>query len=131
MWSFTKYRRTKDGFEKDFVSPLPVPFNYGYIDDTIGADGMPRDAIILGPRLRQGSKVEVKELGTVFFTDEGTEDNKTIASAEYSLSVLDMMKIRLFFALYAVFKTVHHLMRHGRCASFGYGGFVLSASVKK
>lgn len=47
----------------DFVSPLPCPFNYGYVPDYIGGEGDYLDAVVLGPRLPLGSRGPGQGLG--------------------------------------------------------------------
>ena len=42
-------------FEIDFVSPLPLPYNYGAVPTMIGLEGDLLDAVVLGPRLALGS----------------------------------------------------------------------------
>jgi len=73
--TFTK--RRADG-SVDFVSPLPSPFNYGSIDGTLAPDGDPLDAIVLGPRLRRGVRVDVEVLAVYGFLDRGALDPKLV-----------------------------------------------------
>ena len=40
----------------DFVSPLPCPFNYGAVPTLLGLEGDLLDALVLGPRLRLGTR---------------------------------------------------------------------------
>ena len=124
-WSFTKYRFAGGAFRPDLVSPLPALFNYGFIEGTRAADGMPEDAIVLGDRLRQGSKVDVKRLGKVRFVDDGVADDKAVASAEGRIRLIDKLMIRLFFTSYTVFKTVRYLIKERRLARCRYLGFSL------
>jgi len=125
-WSFTKYRSVVGGFEPDLVSPLPALFNYGFIEGTSAADGMPEDAIVLGGRLRQGSRMDVKRLGVVRFIDDGVADDKAITSAGGRVTLVDKAMIHLFFAMYMVFKSVHYLLKERRLARCRYNGFNLS-----
>jgi inorganic pyrophosphatase len=103
-WSFVKYRMDGGVFRREFLSPLPTLFNSGFVAGTRAADGMPRDAIVLGPRLPQGAEVVVKDLGSVHFIDDGVEDDKMIASAGESPGWEDRFRIHLFFTAYALFK---------------------------
>jgi inorganic pyrophosphatase len=73
--TFTK--RRADG-SVDFVSPLPCPFNYGSIEGTLAPDGDPLDAIVLGPRLGRGSRVDVEVLAVYGFRDRGALDPKLV-----------------------------------------------------
>jgi inorganic pyrophosphatase len=51
LGSFIKRR---DDGRVDFVSPVPCPFNYGSVPDTLSGDGDRVDAVVLGPRLPRG-----------------------------------------------------------------------------
>ena len=64
----------------DFVSPLPSPFNYGALPDTVADDGDRLDAVVLGPRLPAGARVHTTVRATVRFVDAGVTDNKLICS---------------------------------------------------
>src|SRR5580765_276573 len=55
----------------DFVSPLPCPFNYGAVPTLIGLEGDLLDALVLGPRLRFGARVQVRAWGAITLTDRG------------------------------------------------------------
>jgi inorganic pyrophosphatase len=106
----------------DFLSPLPCPFNYGSVDRLVGLDDDLLDAVILGPRLRRGSRVSVKAYGAVGLFDRGMYDDKLICSAR-PLSRLQRRLVLLFFVLYAKGKRLLNLARQrpGRCASAGWG----------
>jgi inorganic pyrophosphatase len=129
-WSFIKYRHVDGKFVTDFLSPLPTLFNYGYIMGSVGADGMPKDAILLGPRLRQGTQVDANQLGTVYFTDDGVEDDKVMVSVSRYVRIRDMILIHLFFTCYMVFKTVYYLITQRRLTVCRYGGFSLLQAVR-
>ena len=43
----------------DFVSPLPCPFNYGAVPTHLGLEGDLLDALVLGPRLRYGTRLRL------------------------------------------------------------------------
>jgi inorganic pyrophosphatase len=70
-------KRRGDG-SLDFVSPLPSPFNYGSVPGTLAPDGDPLDALVLGPRLRVGTRVEVEVLAVLGFLDRGLLDPKLV-----------------------------------------------------
>jgi len=125
-WSFAKYRFDGKKFSAEFVSPLPTPFNYGFVPGTAGTDKMPKDAIILGKKLAQGEEVELSPLGEVRFTDDGAEDNKTIYSNRGRIRTLDKIKIHLFFATYAIFKTTRYLAKNHKLAKCRYRGIELN-----
>jgi len=66
----------------DFISPFPCPFNYGSVDGYLGLEGDMLDAVVLGPRLRRGSRVRVRAFGAVGLTDHGMYDDKLICSPQ-------------------------------------------------
>lgn len=102
--SFVK--RRSDG-RVDFVSPLPCPFDYGSLPGTLGADGEPRDALVLGGRRRAGSLVEVSVLGVVHFEDGGLCDDKLVCGPQGALDrIATRAAIRAFFTVYALAKRV-------------------------
>ena len=59
-----------------FLSPLPCPFNYGSVPGLTAGDGEWRDAVVLGPRLGRGTRIEVPVRGVIAFIDAGREDFK-------------------------------------------------------
>ncbi len=107
--SFVK-RELHEGHRIDFVSPLPSPFNYGYLPDRPGEDGDPLDAIILGPRLPLGGEVELPVVARVRFVDAGQDDTKLVLSAR-PLGPRQRRAIAGFFRLYAVAKRALNLAR--------------------
>lgn len=106
----------------DFVSPLPCPFNYGSISTLVGLDGDLLDAIVLGPRLRRGTRITVQAYGAVGLTDRGMYDDKLICSTQ-PISRLQKRLVLAFFVVYARFKRMLNLARRrpGPCASEGWG----------
>jgi inorganic pyrophosphatase len=100
-WSFRKIEKTEDGFKLAFISPIPTPFNYGFIEGTLGEDGAPLDVIVLGRRVDSWTHLNLGIIGRVDFIDDGKGDDKYIAT-------LDGKKhetaILLFFTLYTVAK---------------------------
>jgi len=105
----------------DFVSPLPCPFNYGSVPQFVGLEGDLLDAVVLGPRLARGSRVEVKAWGAVTLTDRGMSDDKLICSRE-PLSGGERRRVLRFFRLYAKCKGLLNLLRRrpGRNACEGW-----------
>lgn len=102
-------KRRPDG-SRDFVAPLPCPYNYGSVLDTIAADGDPLDALVLGPRLHRGEIVSFPLRAVMGFVDGGVQDPKLVCS----LSPLDddqRRGIERFFFVYAGFKRVLNLVR--------------------
>ena len=99
-WSVVK--RRSDG-TVDFVSPLPCPYNYGSIAGWWSGDGDLLDAVVLGPRLAAGSRVQVVAVGVVGFLDLGVHDPKVICSTG-ALTASQRAGITAFFRGYAGFK---------------------------
>lgn len=92
-------KRKPDG-AVDFVSPLPCPFNYGSVPDTLSPDGDPLDAVVLGPRLARDTIVEREELAVVDFVDAGDADPKLVVG-EGPLTAEDERRVVRFFTAYA------------------------------
>jgi len=118
-WSFLK--RGSLG-QLDFVSLLPCPFNYGSIPDYVGLDGDLLDALVLGPRLRRGERVEVTAYGAVGLSDRGMYDDKVICS-HGPISRSDRERVLRFLGLYGRCKRLLNLVRGRpgltRCEGWG------------
>ena len=84
----------------DFVSPLPCPFNYGAVPTHLGLEGDLLDALVLGPRLRLGTRTRVKAWSAVTLTDRGMSDDKLICS-ERRPSPAEIDAVLRFFRFYA------------------------------
>ncbi len=97
----------------DFVSPLPSPFNYGAVPDLVGLDGDLLDAVVLGPRLRRGTRVEVKVLGAVGLTDRDMYDDKLICGRR-PLRPSQRLMVLYFFYFYAWCKRLLNFYRGRR-----------------
>src|SRR5436305_11204456 len=80
----------------DFVSPLPCPFNYGSVPTRLGLEGDLLDALVLGPRLRLGTKVRVKVWGAVILVDRGMTDDKLVCS-DHRPNASDRRRLLRFF----------------------------------
>jgi inorganic pyrophosphatase len=115
-------KRRDDG-SVDYISPLPAPFNYGSVPNTLAADGDREDCIVLGERLSTGESVRVRVLGRVRFWDAGVVDDKWICGD--SLSRTELRTIIGFFRFYAVAKGALNLLRGAR-ARTRYGGIELA-----
>jgi inorganic pyrophosphatase len=118
----------KDDGSIDFVSPLPCPFNYGSVPDTLSGDGDREDAIVLGPRLAAGSQLVVPVRARVAFIDRGLPDGKWICS-HVPLSDLDRSRLRRFFALYARAKQLLYLLRGTQASDTRFEGLEEKAST--
>ena len=105
----------------DFVSPLPCPFNYGAVPTHVGLDEDLLDAVVLGPRLRLGSRIRVPAWGAVTLTDRGMSDDKLICSAR-AIGPAEQHRILAFFRFYARCKGLLNALRHrpGRNACDGW-----------
>jgi inorganic pyrophosphatase len=104
----------------DFVSPLPCPFNYGAVPGMLGLEGDLLDALVLGPRLRYGTRLQVTAWAAVTLTDRGLCDDKLICS-EYRPSRSEIDRVLRFFRFYARCKGLLNLLRRrpGRNACDG------------
>ena len=74
------FRKVGSTGRLDFLSPLPCPFNYGSIRDRLGLEGDLLDAVVLGPRLPAGSRVQAFACGAVRLQDRGLYDDKLICT---------------------------------------------------
>ncbi len=97
----------------DFVSPLPCPFNYGAVPSLLGMEGDLLDALVLGPRLRYGTRLRVKAWAAVTLTDRGMSDDKLICSAQPP-SPAQIAGVLRFFRFYARCKGLINLWRRRR-----------------
>lgn len=105
----------------DFVSPLPCPFNYGAVPTLLGLEGDLLDAVVLGPRLRFGTRLRVKAWGAVTLTDRGMSDDKLIC-CDHPPSPAERRNVLRFFHFYAKCKGLLNLWRRrpGRNACDGW-----------
>lgn len=114
-------KRGSDG-RVDFVSPFPCPYNYGSIHQYIGGEGDYLDAVVLGPRLSAGSRVEVNAYGAVGLSERFMYDDKLICAPE-PLTATQRTAVLRFFHLYAACKGVLNMLRRrrGRSRCEGWG----------
>jgi inorganic pyrophosphatase len=105
----------------DFISPLPCPYNYGSVPKLLGLEGDLLDALILGPRLARGTRIQVKAWGAIVLTDRGMTDDKLICS-DVRPSALECQKVLRFFHWYAKGKGILNIWRRrpGRNACDGW-----------
>lgn len=118
-WSFLKRGSTG---HLDFVSPLPCPYNYGSVPDYIGLEGDLLDAVILGPRLPRGTRLQLPAWGAIGLSDRGLYDDKLICSATPP-DAAQREALLSFFRLYARCKALLNRWRRrpGRTACEGWG----------
>jgi inorganic pyrophosphatase len=105
----------------DFVSPLPCPFNYGCVPERVGLDDDLLDAVVLGPRLRLGTRLKIRAWGAVTLVDRGMIDDKLICS-DRPVSMADRQRVLRFFGFYAWCKSLLNGWRRrpGRNACDGW-----------
>ena len=99
-YSFIK---RKDDGSIDYISPVPCPFNYGSVLDTVSGDGDRLDAIVLGPKLKFGQEVDYPVVGVVEFMDKGEPDPKFIYSKN-PITRIEKLKISSFFFVFSMAK---------------------------
>lgn len=87
----------------EFLSPLPCPFNYGSVPSRPAADGDALDALVLGPQLALGQRVQTKVRGMVAFIDAGQQDDKLIC-APHEVTAGERCLVLGFFHFYALCK---------------------------
>jgi inorganic pyrophosphatase len=105
----------------DFVSPLPCPFNYGAVPTLLGLEGDLLDALVLGPRLRFGTRLHVRAWGAITLTDRGLFDDKLVCSMQRP-SAAECRDVLRFFAFYAKCKSILNWWR-GRPGRNGCDGW--------
>lgn len=94
----------------DFIAPLPCPFNYGSVPDSLAPDGDPLDAVVLGPRRPIDHVSTWNVYGVVDFVDAGEDDPKLICGAQPP-SRSQWWTVVVFFRSYAVAKRVLNRVR--------------------
>jgi len=105
----------------DFVSPFPCPYNYGSVPNYVGLEGDLLDALVLGPRLKAGTRLRVKAWGAVTLTDRGMSDDKLVCGSEPP-SPAEKRDVLQFFGFYARCKGLLNILRRrpGRNACDGW-----------
>src|SRR5690606_19790061 len=104
-----------------FVSPLPCPYNYGCVPSHIGLEGDLLDALVLGPRLKLGTRLRIRAWGAVILTDRGMTDDKPVCSLTRP-SPAECREVLRFFHFYARCKGWWNALRgrSGRNACEGW-----------
>ena len=124
-------KRGSDG-HVDFVSPFPCPFNYSSIHQYIGGEGDLLDAVVLGPRLAIGARVQVHAYGAVGMSERFMYDDKLICSVA-PITTLDRWGILTFFKLYAFCKGLYNFVRgqrgRSRCEGWGEAEAAIARAV--
>ncbi|GDX78329.1 hypothetical protein LBMAG42_01400 [Deltaproteobacteria bacterium] len=118
------------GLGVEYLSPVPCPFNYGCIPGEIAEDGDPADALILGPRLADGTTVATTAWMRVRFIDDGAADDKLICGA-LPPTQRELAQIARFFSFYAVVRTALNRLRgRGAARSLGIAPLLGSGAVE-
>ena len=104
----------------DFVSPLPCAFNYGAVPSHLGLEGDLLDALVLGPRLRFGTRPRLRAWGAVTLTDRGMSDDLVCSAQRPSRE--ECADVLRFFHFYARCKALLNFVkrRPGRNACEGW-----------
>lgn len=125
-YSFWKYCRTEEGYQKAFFSPLPTIFNYGYVEGTESPDGMEKDVVVLSSRLSIGSTLERKTFdGVVRFLDDSIRDDKNLV---YISGFYSPLILAYYFRLYALFKIFLYALHERRIAKCRFEGIEFKKS---
>jgi inorganic pyrophosphatase len=67
--------------DRILTTPMPFPFNYGYIPKTLGEDGDPLDVVLISDfSLIPGCKAKIKVIGILDMEDEKGVDEKIIGT---------------------------------------------------
>lgn len=81
--SYIKYEM-EDGqlcVDRILTTPMPFPFNYGYIPKTLGEDRDPLDVVLISDfSLVPGCKAKIKVIGVLDMEDEKGIDEKIIGT---------------------------------------------------
>lgn len=94
----------------DYASPIGAPFNYGALPGVPGGDGDELDAILLGPTVARGARVQATVVGVVLFTDRGAVDDKLVCSTT-ALTWADRALVSAFFGLLTPVRRGLHWLR--------------------
>ncbi len=94
----------------EFLSPLPCPFNYGCVPTLAAPDGDAFDAVVLGPRLSVGQRLQIIVYATVLFIDAGQQDDKLICATAPPTAAQRRLVLG-FFHFYAFCKRLSNRAR--------------------
>lgn len=121
-YSFFKYNKQGSRFVKEFLSPIPTIFNYGFIEGSLADDGMEKDVVVIGPRVPQGTILNVDSFhGVVKFVDDSLKDNKEIV---FTGGFYSKPLFYFYFHLYATFKIAYYLILKRKIAKCRFEGIV-------
>lgn len=114
----------------DFISPLPCPFNYGSVPGWLGGEGDLLDAIVLGPRLPAGTRLEVTARIAVGLAERYMYDDKLVCS-ERRLSPSDYCMIISFMHFYAFCKGLRNRLKGRRGPTYCTGWQPLNGAMTR
>ena len=114
----------------DFISPLPCPFNYGSVPAWLGGEGDLLDAIVLGPRLAAGTRLEVTARAAVGLAERRMYDDKLVCS-ELSLTRSDRRKVLSFMHFYALCKGLLNRLRGHKGPTYCTGWESLEGAMER
>lgn len=87
-WTKVKYEIKKGFLFVDRILKRAVPYNYGFVYDTVAPDGDPLDIFILdSPEMQSHSICSARILGAFKCLDNGVEDDKLIGSIDEIKSI--------------------------------------------
>ena len=113
----------------DFISPIPCPFNYGSVHAYLGLDDDLLDALVLGPRLARGARVQVTVFGAIGLTDRSLYDDKLVCGQQ-PITKRQRRGLLCFFHFYAQCKSLLNFCRGqsglNRCNGWGDAGVAIS-----
>ncbi|ROS01393.1 inorganic pyrophosphatase [Sinobacterium caligoides] len=73
--------------DRFMATPMFYPANYGYINNTLSADGDPLDVLVVTPYpVAPGAVVRARPVGMLKMSDEAGQDSKLIAVPHSKLS---------------------------------------------
>ncbi len=121
-YSFVKYKTVDGRIVKDFTSPIPNLFTYGFVRDTSADDGAEADALVLDSYGSPGDEIEAKRVGVVRIIDDGVRDDKIITSKMGGIGWWDRVKLWVFFSAYMAYKRVRILATRGKFADCRFLG---------
>lgn len=78
--TYYKYELKDNELIIDRVQSIPVPYNYGYIPNTLAPDGDPLDVFVVSSEpIAHRTKVSIKPIGVFICEDNGVRDDKIYA----------------------------------------------------
>lgn len=83
------HKKGKMRVDRFLHGAMYFPFNYGFIDETLGEDGDPLDVVVLASKgIIPGAIINCQPIGILEMEDEGGKDTKIIAVPTLKLDPL-------------------------------------------